>query len=68
MQKERSGFAACCYQSKIYFCGGNGGGGSTGGSILQRFDCLDLKRGKWTKLPDLNCKRDELQITMGPDG
>lgn len=35
---------------------------------MQKFDCLDLKKGKWTKLPDLTCKRDELQITMGPDG
>lgn len=67
MQKERSGFAACSYQSKIYFCGGNGGG-AQGGTILQKFDCLDLKKGKWAKLPDLTCKRDELQITLGPDG
>lgn len=63
MQKARSGFATCSRESKIYFCGGNGGG-----SILKRFDFLDLKKGKWGKLPDLHVRRDELQVCMGPDG
>jgi len=60
MQKARSGFATCARDSKIYFCGGNGGGGAHGGSILKRFDSLDLKKGKWSKLTDMNTRRDEL--------
>ena len=60
MQKERSGFAACGYQSKIYFCGGNGGGGNNTVSILKRFDCLDLKKGKWNRMEDMLTRRDEL--------
>lgn len=60
MQKDKSGFAACTQQSKIYFCGGNGGGGSQLNSILKRFDCLDLKKGKWNRMPDMLARRDEL--------
>ena len=67
MQKERSGFAACTQLSKIYFCGGNGGGGNQVSSILKRFDCLDLKKGKWNRMPDMLQRREELQVTMGPD-
>ena len=68
LQKARSGFATCARDSKIYFCGGNGGGSHSGGNILKRFDCLDLKKGKWSKLVDMNVQRDELNVTLGPDG
>ena len=35
---------------------------------MKRFDCLDLKRGKWQRLPDMRSRRDELQVAIGPDG
>lgn len=59
MPKARSGFAACFKrdESRIFFCGGNSGSGqgtSSSGNVLKKFDCLDLKKGKWTRLPDMN--------------
>ena len=64
MPKPRSGFAVCAKrdEGKIFFCGGNCG------SVLRKFDCLDLKKGRWTRLPDMNQKRDELAVALGPDG
>jgi N-acetylneuraminic acid mutarotase len=64
MPKPRSGFAACVKreEGKIFFCGGNSG------SVLRKFDCLDLKKGKWSRLPEMIQKRDELAVAMGPDG
>ena len=64
MPKARSGFAACVKreESRIFFCGGNSGNSSHGegdkkgnsaGNILRKFDCLDLKKGRWTRLPDM---------------
>jgi hypothetical protein len=49
MPKARSGFAACVKMSegKIFFCGGNSG------TVLRKFDCLDLKKGKWSKLAEM---------------
>lgn len=69
MPKARSGFATCQKkdEAKIYFCGGNSGSGSNG-SILKKFDCLDLKKGKWSSLPNMLLKRDELSVAFGPDG
>jgi influenza virus NS1A-binding protein len=69
MTKARSGFASCIKKedSRIYFCGGNSGQGQAG-SVLRRFDCLDLKKGKWAKLPDMIMRRDELSVAFGPDG
>lgn len=67
MQKARSGFAACASDARIYFCGGNSGGTTQGGTVLSKFDVLDLKKGKWSRLPDMGMKRDELQVTFGPD-
>ena len=69
MPKARSGFAACIKkdEARIYFCGGNSGSGSNG-SVLRKFDCLDLKKGKWARLSDMLMKRDELSVAFGPDG
>lgn len=63
LPKARSGFASCVRkeEGKIFFCGGNSG------SVLRKFDCLDLKKGKWSRLPDMIHKRDELAVAMGPD-
>lgn len=49
MPKPRSGFAACVKreEGKIFFCGGNSG------NVLRKFDCLDLKKGKWSRLPEM---------------
>jgi hypothetical protein len=65
MPKARSGFAACFVreESCIFFCGGNSGSGQGSGSsenVLKKFDCLDLKQGKWSRLPDMIQRRDEL--------
>lgn len=64
LPKPRSGFAACVKreEGKIFFVGGNSG------SVLRKFDCLDLKKGKWSRWPDMLQKRDELAVTLGPDG
>eukprot|EP00349_Pseudokeronopsis_sp_Brazil_P012382 CAMPEP_0202978792 /NCGR_PEP_ID=MMETSP1396-20130829/85117_1 /ASSEMBLY_ACC=CAM_ASM_000872 /TAXON_ID= /ORGANISM="Pseudokeronopsis sp., Strain Brazil" /LENGTH=313 /DNA_ID=CAMNT_0049717921 /DNA_START=1420 /DNA_END=2358 /DNA_ORIENTATION=- len=64
MPKPRSGFAACVKkeEGKIFFCGGNSS------SVLRKFDCLDLKKGKWAKLEEMIQKRDELAVALGPDG
>lgn len=64
MPKPRSGFASCVKrdEGKIFFCGGNSG------SVLRKFDCLDLKKGKWSRLPEMIHKRDELAVALGPDG
>jgi N-acetylneuraminic acid mutarotase len=64
MPKPRSGFASCVKrdEGKIFFCGGNSG------SVLRKFDCLDLKKGKWSRLPEMIHKRDELAVSLGPDG
>jgi hypothetical protein len=73
MPKPRSGFAACAKrdEAKIFFCGGNSGSSSgshtNNGNVLRKFDCLDLKKGRWTRLPDMLYKRDELQCALGPD-
>jgi N-acetylneuraminic acid mutarotase len=68
MPKARSGFAACVKrdEARIFFCGGNSGSGQNG-SVLRKFDCLDLKKGKWSRLPDMIMKRDELSVAFGPD-
>ena len=42
MQKARSGFAACASDAKIYFCGGNSGGNTQGGTVLNKFEVLDI--------------------------
>lgn len=64
MPKPRSGFASCVKrdEGKIFFCGGNSS------SVLRKFDCLDLKKGKWSRLPEMIQKRDELAVALGPDG
>ena len=35
---------------------------------MRKFDCLDLKKGKWNRLNDMLMKRDELSVAFGPDG
>eukprot|EP00352_Strombidinopsis_acuminata_P003963 CAMPEP_0176387486 /NCGR_PEP_ID=MMETSP0126-20121128/36806_1 /TAXON_ID=141414 ORGANISM="Strombidinopsis acuminatum, Strain SPMC142" /NCGR_SAMPLE_ID=MMETSP0126 /ASSEMBLY_ACC=CAM_ASM_000229 /LENGTH=91 /DNA_ID=CAMNT_0017755111 /DNA_START=2103 /DNA_END=2378 /DNA_ORIENTATION=- len=69
MPNPRSGFSSCVKrdEGKIFFCGGNSGSG-TSGNVLRKFDCLDLKKGKWSRLPDMLQKRDELATVFGPDG
>ena len=64
MPKPRSGFSSCVKrdEGKIFFCGGNSG------SVLRKFDCLDLKKGKWSRLQEMIQKRDELAVALGPDG
>ena len=64
LPKPRSGFASCVKKEdgKIFFCGGNSG------SVVRKFDCLDLKKGKWSRCPDMLHKRDELAVALGPDG
>jgi N-acetylneuraminic acid mutarotase len=64
LPKPRSGFAACVKrdEGRIFFCGGNSG------SVLRKFDCLDLKKGKWSRCPEMLHKRDELAVALGPDG
>jgi N-acetylneuraminic acid mutarotase len=64
LPKPRSGFASCVKkeEGKIFFCGGNSG------SVVRKFDCLDLKKGKWSRCPDMLHKRDELAVALGPDG
>jgi hypothetical protein len=64
LPKPRSGFSACVKrdEGKIFFCGGNSG------TVLRKFDCLDLKKGKWSRWPDMLHKRDELAVALGPDG
>lgn len=64
LPKPRSGFASCVKreEGKIFFCGGNSG------SVLKKFDCLDLKKGKWSRWPEMIQKRDELAVALGPDG
>lgn len=39
-----------------------------GGTVLEKFDVLDLKKGKWAKLTDMISKRDELSVCVGPCG
>lgn len=62
MQKPRSGFATCIREARIFFCGGNSGSSSNsqGGTVLNKFEVLDLKKGKWSRLADMLVKRDEL--------
>lgn len=36
--------------------------------MLKKFDCLDLKKGKWSRWPEMIQKRDELAVALGPDG
>ena len=71
MPKARSGFAACVKwnETRIFFCGGNSGNSGNGstGSVLRKFDCLNFKKGKWSRLPDMIMKIDELSVTFGPD-
>jgi hypothetical protein len=64
LPKPRSGFSSCVKreEGKIFFAGGNSG------SVLRKFDCLDLKKGKWSRWPDMLQKRDELAAILGPDG
>ncbi len=64
LPKPRSGFASCVKkeEGKIFFCGGNSG------NVVRKFDCLDLKKGKWSRCPDMLHKRDELAVALGPDG
>ena len=63
MPRARSGFAAVLYNGhEVYAIGGNDG------HVLNRVDKLDLKTGRWESLPPMNKKRDELSVTIGPDG
>jgi len=46
----------------MYICGGN-----DGKSILHTFESYNFKTKKWTELPSLKVRRDELAITVGSD-
>jgi len=46
----------------VFMIGGNDG------SVLDRVDVFDLSRNKWVVYPSLKIKRDELSVTLGPDG
>ena len=41
---------------------------STYSQVLAKFDVLDLKKGKWSKLPEMLYRRDELSVCVGPCG
>ncbi len=58
----KSGFGALVQGRQIYVCAGN-----DGNNILKSFEAYDLASKKWNNLAQLNCKRDELAITWGPD-
>ncbi len=42
--------------------------GGNDGSVLDWVDVFDLSRNKWTVSTSLKIKRDELSVTLGPDG
>jgi N-acetylneuraminic acid mutarotase len=58
----KSGFGALIVYDDIFICGGN-----DGHSILKTFESYNLKTKKWTSLPSLKYKRDELATAIGPD-
>jgi len=58
----KSGFGALHVKDEIYVCGGN-----DGQSILKTFESFNLKTKRWTFLPPLELKRDELAVVVGPD-
>jgi N-acetylneuraminic acid mutarotase len=61
--RSRSGFSAIVYEDKYLFVvGGNDG------RILNKVEALDLDTYEWRKFARMHTKRDELAVTLGPDG
>lgn len=50
------------FLGELYVCGGN-----DGHNILRTFESYNFTTKKWTSLPYLKFKRDELAVTVGPD-
>ena len=63
LPRPRSGFSCCILNDNfIFIVGGNDG------SVLDSVQCYDIKNQIWNDMPSLNTKRDELAVTVGPDG
>jgi influenza virus NS1A-binding protein len=61
--RPRSGFSSIVYDdSLLYIIGGNDG------RILNKVEALDLNTNTWKKFARMKTKRDELAVTLGPDG
>lgn len=62
LPKPRSGFSGLALENKLIIVGGNDG------HVLNTVDALVLDTMTWEKLPPMITKRDELAVTLGPDG
>jgi hypothetical protein len=63
MPTPRSGFSCGLLNEKqLITIGGNDG------QVLDSVDLLNLTTGMWSELPKMSTKRDELAVTVGPDG
>lgn len=59
----RSGFSCVLLSDKqLIIVGGNDG------EVLSSMHLLSLTTGEWSELPPMNYVRDELAVTIGPDG
>lgn len=59
----RSGFSTVLLNDKqLVVVGGNDG------QVLDSMDLLNLVSGEWSQLSQMTTKRDELAVTIGPDG
>lgn len=63
LPSPRSGFSNVLLNYKqLIVIGGNDG------QVLDNVDLLNLATGEWSLLPPMSIKRDELAVTIGPDG
>lgn len=63
LPSSRSGFSTVLLNEKqLIVIGGNDG------QVLDCMDILNLQTGEWSQLPSMHIKRDELAVTIGPDG
>ena len=63
LPSSRSGFSIVLLNEKqLIVIGGNDG------QVLDSMDLLNLQTGEWSSLPSMRTKRDELAVTIGPDG
>lgn len=63
MPSPRSGFSCALLNEKqLMTIGGNDG------QVLDNVDLLNFSTGIWSELPQMSTKRDELAVTVGPDG
>ena len=59
----RSGFSnVLLSENQLIIIGGNDG------QVLENVNLLNLATGEWSELPSMMTKRDELAVTIGPDG